>query len=63
MELRVSDASLARRLEATELFVSESCLAALQALRPDSTATAEPIAGGRALFFGVASPLSQALSR
>ena len=60
-ELAVSDLALVRRLEAAELRVSENCVLAWLAAHPDSSTVAEPVAGGCAIFFGAASPLSQAI--
>ncbi len=51
----------ARRLEDTEVAVSESCLQSWVARYPELGSTAAPLAGGKALFFGTSSPLSQAL--
>lgn len=52
---------LARRLEDTELAVSETCLQSWVARHPELGSTAASLAGGKALFFGASSPLSQAL--
>lgn len=54
------DASLARRLELAEAEGGVSCAVALARERPGSGAAVEIIAGGRAVFTGVGSPLSQA---
>lgn len=51
----------ARRLEDTELAVSETCLQSWVARHPELGSTAAALAGGKALFFGATSPLSQAL--
>jgi len=50
---------LARRLELAEAEGGAACGAALARERPDSGAAVETIAGGRAVFTGVGSPLSQ----
>jgi GNAT superfamily N-acetyltransferase len=52
---------LARHLEQVEIAVSEECLDVSVRQRPESGATMAHIAGGRALFFGAVSPLTQAL--
>lgn len=57
----LSGIEFARRLEQTELAVSETCLHSWVARHPELGSTAAPLAGGKALFFGTASPLSQAL--
>jgi GNAT superfamily N-acetyltransferase len=57
----LSGESLARRLEDTETAVAESCLRAWVRRHPELGGTSAPLAGGRALFFGAVSPLSQAL--
>jgi hypothetical protein len=54
------DGALARRLELAEAESGASCAVALARQRPDSGAAVESIAGGRAVFTGVGSPLSQA---
>src|SRR5579864_986372 len=54
------DNSLARRLELAEAEGGASCGAALARERPESAAAVETIAGGRAVFTGIGSPLSQA---
>src|SRR5579864_9824581 len=54
------DAALARRLELAEAEGGASCGVALARKRPESGACVETIAGGRAVFTGVGSPLSQA---
>ncbi len=53
---------LALLLEATEVAASEAAIGAIKDSAPLSGATSFPAAGGRALFFGAGSPLSQALS-
>lgn len=52
---------LARRLEQTEITVSETSLNRWVERHPELGATSAALAGGKALFFGTASPLSQAL--
>jgi hypothetical protein len=54
------DSVLARRLELAEAEGGASCGFALARERPDSGAAVETIAGGRAVFTGIGSPLSQA---
>ena len=52
---------LARRLEQTDITVSETSLNRWVERHPELGATSASLAGGKALFFGTASPLSQAL--
>jgi hypothetical protein len=54
------DDALARRLELAEAEGGASCGIALAREKPDSGACVETIAGGRAVFTGVGSPISQA---
>lgn len=54
------DSVLARRLELAEAEGGASCGFALAREKPDSGACAETIAGGRAVFTGVGSPITQA---
>jgi GNAT superfamily N-acetyltransferase len=53
--------SLTRRLEALELRFSLAGLEAWNEAHPEAAACALDIAGGKALYFGAGSPLSQAL--
>ncbi|MGD0363278.1 MAG: hypothetical protein ABSC93_20545 [Bryobacteraceae bacterium] len=52
---------LARRLEAAEAGLGAACAEAQQRLNPDTLATVLEVAGGFAIFVGVASPLTHAL--
>jgi hypothetical protein len=54
------DSVLARRMELAEAEGGASCGAALARERPESDACVETIAGGRAVFTGVGSPITQA---
>ena len=57
----VADIQLARRLEATDGWVSILAAQIHAQLHPDSGAVAEAIAGGDAVYTGVGSPLTQAI--
>ena len=52
---------LARRLEAAEARLGAACAEAQQRLHPETGATVLEVAGGFAIFVGVASPLTHAL--
>jgi GNAT superfamily N-acetyltransferase len=54
------DAELARRMELAEAEGGASCGFALAREKPESGASVETIAGGRAVFTGVGSPITQA---
>jgi GNAT superfamily N-acetyltransferase len=54
------DLELARRLEEAESFASEAIALRLGQLRPAVGAAVEPIAGGRAVYAGPGSPISEA---
>jgi GNAT superfamily N-acetyltransferase len=54
------DVALARRLELTEAEGGASCGVALARERPESGACVETIAGGRSVFTGIGSPVTQA---
>lgn len=54
------DIQLARRLEETESFASEAFALRLARRRPDLGVAVEPLAGGRAVYAGPGSPLSEA---
>jgi hypothetical protein len=60
MTTMLSDLDLARRLEEAESFASEAFALRLARRRPDVGAAVEPLAGGRAVFAGPGSPLSEA---
>ena len=60
MTAMLSDLELARRLEEAESFASETFALCLSYRRPDVGAAVEPIAGGRAVFAGPGSPLTEA---
>jgi GNAT superfamily N-acetyltransferase len=60
MMTMLSDLDLARRLEEAESFAGEAFAACLSRHRPEIGAAVEPIAGGRAVFAGPGSPLSEA---
>lgn len=53
------DLNLARRLEEAEAFAAEAFARALAQSRPDSDVAVEEVAGGRAVYFGPGSPLSE----
>lgn len=53
------DSALARRLELAEAEGGAACGAALARQRPESGAAVETIGGGRAVFTGVGSPITQ----
>ncbi len=55
-----ADLKLARRLEEAEACDSQEFAEALQRLRPDSDIAVETIAGGRVVFAGMKSPMSEA---
>jgi GNAT superfamily N-acetyltransferase len=57
----VADVQLARRLEATDAWVSILAANIHAQLHPDSGAVSQPIAGGHAIFTGPGSPLTQAI--
>jgi hypothetical protein len=57
----IADLLLARRLEATDAWVSFLSAQIHAQLHPASGALAEPVAGGYAVFTGVGSPLTQAV--
>jgi len=59
--LLLSDAALARRIEAADAAVGVTSAEIHARLHPESGALAEPMAGGVAVFVGVYSPLTQAL--
>jgi hypothetical protein len=54
------DGALARRMEMAEAEGGAACGFALAREKPDSGASVETIAGGRAVFTGVGSPITQA---
>ena len=54
------DGELARRMELAEAEGGASCGYALARARPESGACVETIAGGRAVFTGIGSPMTQA---
>jgi len=54
------DAALARRMELAEAEGGASCGAAMARQKPESGACVETIAGGRAVFTGIGSPITQA---
>ena len=56
-----ADLALARRLEAAEAWSGVEYAQAQARLRPEIGATSEAVAGGHAVFAGVASPLSRAV--
>ena len=60
MTTMLSDLDLARRLEAAESFASEAFDRQLSRLRPAVGVAVEPVAGGRAVFAGPGSPLTEA---
>jgi GNAT superfamily N-acetyltransferase len=60
MTTMLSDLALARRLEEAESFASETFALHFSRRRPEVGAAAEPIAGGRAVYAGPGSPLSEA---
>jgi GNAT superfamily N-acetyltransferase len=60
MTTMLCDLDLARRLEEAESFASETFALNLSRRRPDIGAAVEPLAGGRAVFAGPGSPLSEA---
>jgi hypothetical protein len=60
MTTMLSDLELARRLEETESFASEDFALRFAHRRPDLGVAVEPVAGGRAVFAGPGSPLSEA---
>jgi len=51
---------LARRLEEAEASAAEACAQELARWRPAADVAVEEVAGGRAVFFGAGSPLSEA---
>ena len=60
MTTMLSDLDLARRLEEAESFASETFALVLSRVRPEVGAAVEPLAGGRAVFAGPGSPLTEA---
>jgi GNAT superfamily N-acetyltransferase len=60
-DISFADLSLARRLEFTDARVGVESARIHAQLHPESGATAEPFAGGYAIFIAVDSPLTQAL--
>jgi GNAT superfamily N-acetyltransferase len=60
MTTMLSDLDLARRLEETESFASEVFALGFSRRRPGVGAAVEPLAGGRAVFAGPGSPLTEA---
>jgi GNAT superfamily N-acetyltransferase len=54
------DLNLARRLEETESFASEIFARSFSRRRPEVGVAVEPLAGGRAVFAGPGSPLTEA---
>ncbi len=56
-----ADLPLARRLEGEEARIGALYAETQARLRPRSAATSEPLAGGRAVYAGVGSPLTQAI--
>lgn len=60
MTTMLCDLELARRLEEAESFASETFALSLSRRRPDVGVAVEPLAGGRAVFAGPGSPLSEA---
>jgi len=55
------DAAFAKRLEAAEEYGGILYAQALAGAKPESGATILPIAGGHAIFAGIASPVTQAV--
>ena len=60
MTTMLSDLDLARRLEETESFASEVFALRFARRRPGVGVAVEPLAGGRAVFAGPGSPLTEA---
>jgi GNAT superfamily N-acetyltransferase len=60
MNTMLSDLNLARRLEETESFASEVFALHFSRRRPEVGVAVEPLAGGRAVFAGPGSPLTEA---
>jgi GNAT superfamily N-acetyltransferase len=60
MTTMLADLDLARRLEEAESFASEAFARDYARRRPEGGAAVEPLAGGRAVFAGPGSPLSEA---
>jgi GNAT superfamily N-acetyltransferase len=60
MTMLLSDLDLARRLEEAESSASEEFVLRLAVRRPELGTAVEPVAGGRAVFAGRGSPLSEA---
>jgi GNAT superfamily N-acetyltransferase len=60
MTTMLSDLDLARRLEETESFASEVFALRASLRRPGADVAVEPVAGGRAVFAGPGSPLTEA---
>lgn len=60
--MRFVDLTLARRLESTDAYSGAEVARAHARLNADSIATAEPFAGGWAIFAGVDSPITQAFA-
>jgi hypothetical protein len=60
MTTMLSDLDLARRLEETESFASEVFALEFSRRRPGTGVAVEPLAGGRAVFAGPGSPLTEA---
>ena len=60
--MRFVDRAVAHRLELTDAYGGVSFVRAMATANPDSGATAEPIAGGWAIFAGTDSPLTQAFA-
>ena len=55
-----SDLELARRLEGAEAFAAEAFARLLAQRRPGADVAVEDVAGGRAVFAGAGSPLTEA---
>jgi GNAT superfamily N-acetyltransferase len=60
MTTMLCDLDLARRLEETESFASEAFAREFSRRRPEVGVAVEPLAGGRAVFAGPGSPLTEA---
>lgn len=54
-----TDLNLARRLEEAESFAAEACARALSRRDPAADVAIEDVAGGRSVFMGVGSPLTE----
>ena len=59
--MKFMDLALARRLEMASAMSGKACAEGAQRLHPETSAAAEEIAGGIAVYAGVDSPVTQAL--